>query len=400
LLHRLPDVSATRTGGRIGPLHGHRGLFLTVLVAAITVADVAVVAFLRIINLSVATAGNYCCVLAAAGRHASIDGTCVIIVAIGGSGAKALTVGTNIDQSTGVGIVAGNPIVRREDATDIRDAKILGADIVIAASQLAGTNTHATSTRIDDSTRVTVIALHIGQWIVEAAQSFGAKVLGARIAIVAVKFYSTATLTVDTTVTDRANLSIVATSLGRSIEAAITRIATIGRADVAVVTGQGSSSFAGSTPTVIADSTGIAIVTVRGVGDKLATAVRVALIVSAAVAVEAGQLPAAGTFPQLAVVTGGAEVTIIAWSTVELVDATRLGVARVIGARVLVVAIQRGSPHAQTGLASVWSGTAVAVVAAPLRGFKEAPAGGLTCIGSADVAVVTDQHHTRLALTC
>ena len=71
----------------------------------------------------------------------------------------------------------------------------------------------------------------------DAAQSFCTKVFGARIGIVTVQLYSTATFAVDTTVANSANVPIVATTLCRSVEAAIAGIAAIRGTGVAIITG-------------------------------------------------------------------------------------------------------------------------------------------------------------------
>jgi len=156
----------------------------------------------------------------------------------------------------------------------------------------------------------------------DAAQPFRTKVLGTRVGIVAVQLDSTAALAVDATVAYGANVPIVAATLRWSVNAAIAWIAAIRSTNVAVITGQGSGSLAGPATTMVTDGAWISIITVGGIGDKLAAAVRVALIVGATVTIEAGQLPATSAFPQLAVIASGTEVAIVTRGTIELVDTT------------------------------------------------------------------------------
>jgi hypothetical protein len=91
------------------------------------------------------------------------------------------------------------------------------------------------------------------------------------------------------------------------------------------------------------------------------------------------------------VVTGSADIAIIARGLVEQMEAPGLGIAGIIGTGILVVAGQQARREALCVTAVVTQGTSVAVVALPRHGLMETPPCGRTTIGSTLVTVVAHQ---------
>src|SRR5439155_1035919 len=150
---------------------------------------------------------------------------------------------------------------------------------------------------------------------------------------------------------------------GRRLADARARLAHVyGRADVAVVAG-------------------------AGVGPVRAARGGVARIVGAWVAVIAAEAAVACAGSVRAGVVGRAGVTIVAGARVERVPAARARVARVVGARVAVVAAQQGAGAGAAG-AGVAGGTRIAVVAGGGVGGVHTTRVGPAGVVGADVAVV------------
>ena len=77
--------------------------------------------------------------------------------------------------------------------------------------------------------------------------------------------------------------------------------------------------MAGSTGIVF--GAGVAIIARGGVGSELTTCIGVTRIVGTGVAIVTGEFARADTLPQVAMVTGGADIFVVAGGTVEQVHA-------------------------------------------------------------------------------
>ncbi len=90
-------------------------------------------------------------------------------------------------------------------------------------------------------------------------------------------------------------------------------------------------------------------------------------------------------------VTGSADIAIIARGLVEKVEAPGLGIARIMGARVLIVARQQARRQALPIAAVVAQGAGIVVITLPRHGLMETPPCGRTTISSTLVTVVAHQ---------
>jgi len=132
-----------------------------------------------------------------------------------------------------------------------------------------------------------------------------------------------------------------------------------------------------------------AIIAGIGVGDELAAGARVTGIVRAGVAILARKFIAANALSKVAVVTGGAEVTVVTGTDVEQMQASLCGVATVVSANIVIIAVEKAGIAAFSRLTRVANGTLVAVVAAIVVGQMHAKSVGTACIVRAWVAILT-----------
>jgi len=98
-------------------------------------------------------------------------------------------------------------------------------------------------------------------------------------------------------------------------------------------------------------------------------------------------------------VSNGAHVAVVTFSDTGCVDASELGIARIHGARVRILAINRVAGHAGPGLAEVVHGTDAAILAGALPWFVNTSGVGLTQVVGARIAVVAVGRGTGLAGT-
>ena len=131
-----------------------------------------------------------------------------------------------------------------------------------------------------------------------------------------------------------------------------------------------------------------AVVTGAVIGLELAPRLGVTQVVCAIIVVVAGQLTAADAIAQMAVVAGGAKITVITRGRIEQVGTSQLGVAEVIRADILVVASQRCSATANSLHASFANGAGIAIVTGPIVGFKEAAGDPIAAIVGAWIPVL------------
>lgn len=218
-------------------------------------------------------------------------------------------------------------------------------------------------------------------------------ILGAGVIIGAIDGGTGLALTRLTLVAHGAGVAIVAATGDRGKGAAILRVTSIRRADVAIVAAYGFTT----TDTIAADiALGTGVVVVAGVGIQgVETAIlRVAGIGGARVEIVAGRLPGPNALPPLTDIGTGALVAIVAGSFIVSVFASRGGVAQVIGADVRVVAIQDNATTAGPVGAGLAAGTGVAVIAAQIVGQIDAALSRHARIRGARVVVVARQRIT------
>jgi len=97
---------------------------------------------------------------------------------------------------------------------------------------------------------------------------------------------------------------------------------------------------------LVDQSTGVTVATFSSIGQSYAAGIRVTSIVGADVSIIAGQFTRAQAGAFLAGISCGASITVIAAQIVVLVEAARGWVAKVRGAEIPVVAVERWTDNA------------------------------------------------------
>ena len=144
--------------------------------------------------------------------------------------------------------------------------------------------------------------------------------------------------------------------------------------------------MAGSTGIVF--GAGVAIIARGGVGSELTTCIGVTRIVGTGVAIVAAKIPPAGTFPKLAGILHGAEVIVVAGQGVEGVYATLCRVARIGGAEIQVIAVNGPRIATDGTLADISSSARIAIVTVRPVGRVLATGGRVARVIGARIAVV------------
>jgi len=190
-----------------------------------------------------------------------------------------------------------------------------------------------------------------------------------------------------------AQVVVVARYLVERVDAADARVATVGRADVFVVTIQRPAGDALAAAAVVLLRARISVAARLVVGFVHAPDTVLAGIVGALVGVVAVQQDPRLTCSRGAVVPEGARVVVVADRQVGFVDAAGFHIARVVGAFIAVVAVQERSRSTLAPLAEVVHGANAAVGAGfAVQRVVLAPALGQTLVFCTRVFVVAVQN--------
>ena len=226
-----------------------------------------------------------------------------------------------------------------------------------------------------------------------------ALVLGAGVVVVAVQRGAAHADTLGAGVVGGAGVPIVAAGVAPGIRAAGDRVADVDRAGIIVI--------AVELGRVLPDTHAVVAGVIRGARVPVvayaahsavdAAGLRVAVGVGARVAVLARGRGAADALPGRAGVRGRAGVLVVAARLVRLVDTPGDGVTRVVGADVVVVALEGGSGDADAGTAGVCDGARVPIVARiDVAGVLATQRRDARVIG-AERVVIADDRRARLA---
>jgi hypothetical protein len=226
---------------------------------------------------------------------------------------------------------------------------------------------------------------------IEAPHLWSAGIIGADVTVVTEHWDTAATRPFVADFIGGAFVSVITRRFVIDVQTANFKIAIIIGTDILVVTIGRFPGFALPCATGIILGTGIAIIAGIAVGDKGATTFRLAGIVRTQVSIVAGQGSCGNALAQMAVVTRGADVRVVARSLIQGVDTALLRVARIGGANVVVIAAQCWPSFALAIGALVIEGTGIAIIAIARLRFKETPNGLVTRVQRTAIAVVANQ---------
>jgi len=149
--------------------------------------------------------------------------------------------------------------------------------------------------------------------------------------------------------------------------------------------------------TGISLGTRIPIVAIVGIGEELATRIRVTGVIRTVVAVATGKKTGGNTLPELAVVTYGTKILVITGGRVQGGHAATIGITDIVGARVVILAFKGASRLASAPLAMVTCRTKVAVVANCRIGRMHASIFAFTAIVGTGIPIIATPPYPGLA---
>ncbi len=253
--------------------------------------------------------------------------------------------------------------------------------------------------RLLDRARVAVITHYTRKRSVLTARRRIARVRRTNVDVVAI-----GSLTPDANAN---TIALVTSSAGTSVAAQLTadqnhkhaarrRVTHVGRAEVAVVTGERDPTRTTGSLALVADRTRVAVIARRRIVRVHATRLRVTRVGSTEIAIVTDER---GAFADTATVTrvdGRTQVAVGAPYTYEdCVHATRRRVARSTRALVAVLAEGFWTPHADGNFALVADRTRVAVVTRRRVVRVHATRLRVARVGSTEIAIVTDERLLR-----
>jgi hypothetical protein len=194
-----------------------------------------------------------------------------------------------------------------------------------------------------------------------------------------------------------AGIPVIAGSGIEGVDAALQGGTGIVGAEIVVVAGRGLGSLAFPTTTFISESAEIAIVTLSFICSMNATVVRVTGVVSAEIQVVTNKGPGSHTLAGLTGINRSADIVVAAGGTVEGVDASLKWVAGIVGAGVLIVTLEGSGPNALPSRATVFEGAEIAVIALDVVGNVLTTLLGLARIVGAKITVVAEYENLPLA---
>ena len=170
------------------------------------------------------------------------------------------------------------------------------------------------------------------------------------------------------------------------------RVTRVSGADVAVAALEKLARNTPSARTFVLNRAHIAVIAREGVGVKNAAGFRVAGIIGAQVAVITGQTSGRDALAQVTMVPGAAQVSVITRRYAKRRYATQKGVAMIVRAWIVVLAVLRPGPDAEPIIAQVELGAGVAIVTfGPGKTGVCTTALGIAEVGGALVAVVANE---------
>lgn len=272
-------------------------------------------------------------------------------------------------------------------------AIIVGAQVAVIAVDLFAAQTGSGQTGFSRGTRVAVVAWQ-GVVFVGAADCGVAPVGGAKVAVIAVQEYRSRAPAIKALVSFGAWILVVAGGVIWRMSTKAGLIARVVGAWIAVVTVNRWPGDAFPVSTLIVHGAGVAVIAGNGVVLVGTPSVRLTEVVGAWIAVTTIELPRSGASTVLALVIRGAGVAVVARGRVRSVNATRGWFAGIIGAGVGIATGQGCSRGTIAICAHIAHGTGVTVIAGSLVVFVLASRVRVAEIGSAWVVVFAIDRHS------
>jgi len=223
-----------------------------------------------------------------------------------------------------------------------------------------------------------------------------ATVRGAGVGVVAVNRLSRLAGLIGTLVTRGSGVVVITGHVIGSVDTSGIGLTRVVSADVAVVTIDGRSGSAGAGRAYIPCGAETSIFAGGRIGNCLAARLEVAGIIGTGVIVVAENGRSRRTPTSGAVVVFRAGILVVTGSCVEGELAPRIGVARVVGTDVLVVAGERAAADTFAKMAVVSGGADVTIVAGSLVHGEEAPCLGVTIVAGTNIVVITGEGQAGL----
>lgn len=192
-------------------------------------------------------------------------------------------------------------------------------------------------------------------------------------------------------------ISIVAWNRVEQVDTPRIRVAGVRRAHILIVTVQKTTLDALASLAVVTHGARITVVAIGLVGDMDTKSLLVAAIIGTRIPVVTIYRRTRLARPVYALVVEGTRITVVARSRCCHVDTSQGRIAAVLGARVVVIAIEGAIELATPHEALVSGGAGVAVIASRLVLGVDTTVFGMARIVGADVVVVANECITALA---
>jgi len=301
----------------------------------------------------------------------------------------ATAVGTLVIDSASYAVVA-QVVVVDCGAAQGRVAGVVGASILVVTVEDFSGCAQSVGAQVAHGAHVVVRALGVVVGVLATGVGV-AGIVAADVAVVAVERLTAGAFAVGASFAGGTGIAVIARICVGVKNAAGCGVAGVVGADVEVGANNGLAGDAPAPRTVVSVGAQVVIVAVAVPGLVEAAGLRVAAIFRARIRVVTIEPSAPFTLAVVAGVPHGADVPIGARRRVELMYAPGILVARVVGARVAVVAVKWGSASALAVGAFFVHGTGVAVITGVGVGVENAADGRIACVGCAYVVVVANR---------
>lgn len=266
-------------------------------------------------------------------------------------------------------------------------AAIFGAQVGIIAVSFRAGNAISVLAKISGGARITIFA---GGFVVgeDAADLRITAIVRTGIGVVTGESNSTSASPVQTDRIHGTRVPVIAGALGIDCHAPQLQLAKILGAAIAVVALKQTAASAESGITMVQHSANVIVIAIGRIGDKGAPRLGVARVVSAWIGIVTGQRTTADALPEVTMVTGCADATVIAWRRIEAVDTTGGRVTAIIGAQVVVIALRQPTVDTGPRIAVVPHRAGVAIAARGLVGHVLTQAGIIATVVRTGILVV------------
>lgn len=222
-------------------------------------------------------------------------------------------------------------------------------------------------------------------------------IIGANFQVVAIEDRSRDALTLCADIPIRAGIAVVAHQVISRVYTALPGVTRVIRADIIIIAHESGAGHTGTVLALVPDGTGAAVVAFTFVLKMDATGFTVASVIGAAVFIVAFQRPTAFAPTSRTGIISGAGIAVITGSRIGSEGTADVGLTGVVGTGIAIITGQLPAASTLTQLAVVPSGTKVAIVARGRIQQMEAPLGSITRVRGTHIVIVAIQGRARLA---